>query len=230
MLLTIPENIRRVLDLPQVQYVHDSLPKSKTAKPWPMRPQSAINETVVHHSADTGLIENEALYHINNRGWYTISYHISIDRGEILQLNDFLMRTTHASGANDRSIGVCVNGKLHTRPMTDFERRALIGVNLAIQELFPNIKISGHNEVGKRNGYGTTCPAISMDQLRSDIMTEGLKVEVSNTPNDQLQKAFAVQARVADIYKVASAPGKYQSEGNRKMAKMYDWMKAEGLI
>jgi hypothetical protein len=229
--LILPQRIQKALNLPQIQNIHDILPKSLIKPPWEKRPESAIREIVVHHSGDVATIQNEARYHIGTRGWYTISYHVSIDRGNIFQLNDLLSLTSQAKGANAYSIGVCVNWNLTLRPPTEFEYNALIGVILAIKEMFPDIKVSGHKEIGKRYGYGTACPVISMDKLRSDIMTAELKLAITDSPNDQLAKAVAVRARVEDIYKIASDPtSKYSPEGLRKMNRIHDMMISEGLL
>lgn len=231
MILTLPEKIQKAFNLPQIQYIYDSLPKSPTVPPWDKRPESAITEIVVHHAGAVSSIVNEAKYHINHNKWHTISYHVTIDRGGIFQLNDLLSITHQTKSANPYSIGVCINWNLTLRPPTEFEYNALMGVIIALKELFPNAKVSGHNEIGKRYGYGTACPVISMKKLRDDIMNAELKLELTETPNDLLSKAVAVSARVEDLRKIAYDPKhKYNAEGLKKMSRIYDVLVAEGIL
>ena len=226
MILTLPEKIQKVLNLPQIQYIHDSLPKNTAKKPWPKRPESSITEIVVHHSGDTGKIVNEANFHINKRGWYTISYHVSIDRGNILQLNDLLSITSQAKGANGNSIGVCINWNLTLRPPTEFEYNALMGVIIALKELFPNAKVSGHNEIGKRYGYGTACPVISMDKLRSDIMTAEQELERAESPKKKEEIAYRMANQV--VYLQNMSRGK-KSDGTPATDEQKAWALAQLL-
>lgn len=197
--LTLLPAIQKGLNLPSIENIHATLPKHPTKSPWSLRKPESITEIVVHHAGDTGLIRNEALYHIRNRGWYTISYHISIDRGKIYQLNDLLAETSQCKGANAYSIGVCINWNLTLRKPTKFEMDALIGVILSLKALFPNAKVSGHNEIGKRHGYGTACPVISMNKLREDLddVEESFSYSVSSAADRAL--AYAVANRIKNL-------------------------------
>lgn len=205
--LTLLPEIQKTFNLPPIKNIIASLPKHPTHSPWPTRSKEAITEIVVHHAGDTGTIRNEALYHIRERGWYTIGYHISIDRGGIYQLNDLLSITNQAKGANGYSIGVCINWNLQLRPPTDFEMKALIGVILSLKSVLPNIKVRGHKEVGKQYGYVTACPVISMDKLRSDI----------HSAEEELSFQQDTAALSADSYKLAVRVRDLQSKLTHKV-------------
>jgi hypothetical protein len=226
MLLTLPEKIQKGLNLPQIQYIYDSLPKSSVVGPWSKRTANSITEIVVHHSGDTGTIVNEAKYHINNRGWHTISYHVSIDRGGIFQLNDLLSVTSHAKGSNAYSIGVCINWNLTLRPPTAFEYNALMGVIMALKALFPNAKVSGHNEIGKRYGYGTACPVISMNELREDIMSAEQEMEHAEAPQKQDEIAYRMANHI--LYLQNMSRGK-TSKGEAATPEQSKWALAQLL-
>jgi len=214
-----PQRIQKALNLPPIQNIFGALPKNPSKPPWEKRPANTINEIVIHHSASTGTLAAEANYHINNRGWYTLSYHFSIDRGNIYQINDPLSITWHASGANTNGIGICVNWDLRKRPLTQFERDAVIGLVLVLKEMFPTItKVSGHNEVGKRNGYATACPVISMDKLREDIMTVENEIAYNESPQKKEEIAFRLMNQMTYFYNLSrgkNPDGTPATEGNK---------------
>lgn len=231
MLLTIPEKTRATFKIPDVLDISATFPTNTNRPPWAKRTPGDIRHLVIHHSASTGTLEAENRYHIHNNNWYKISYHLSIDKGRIVQLNGLLDRTSHAMGANDTGIGICVNWDLRLRGLTEFEQNALNGVVITLQEMFPNAEIVGHNEISlKLANHRTSCPIISMSKLRETIMTEGLKLELTETPNDKLAQSVAVRTRIEDLYLTSQKVGKYQDEAYRKLIRIGEIMKAEGLM
>lgn len=222
--LILSDQIRKALNLPQVINITDDLPKHPTKK-WPKRSYDLLQGITVHHFASEAPIINQAKYHINAHDWVGLAYSVVIRDGQILQTNYLDDRTTHASGGNDISWGVCIGGDLSKRSMTDFERRALTGVCIALKELKDGLWVKGHNQISK-----TSCPCTDMNRIREDISSMELNLAVSETPNDKLAQSFKVYTRVVDLYKIASNPGKYQAEAQRKLSKIEDMMKAEGIL
>lgn len=188
-LLILSEQVLRTLNLPQVVNIVDQLPHHPSKK-WPKRDFNKLEGSTVHHFASEAPIVNQAKYHINVHGWPGIAYSIVIRDGQILQTNYLDDRTTHATGGNDTSIGVCIGGDLSKRPMTDFERRALTGVLIAMNDLKPNMWVKGHKEIV---GSATSCPCTDMNRIRADLhaMEEELSFQVDTI------------ALAADAYKLA---------------------------
>lgn len=212
-----PQRIQKALNLPQIQNIYATLPKHKTASPWAKRKSETITEIVVHHSASTASLLAQANYHVNSRGWHTLSYHFVIDRGGIFQINDPLSITHHASGANTNSIAICVNWDLRLRPLNEFEVNAIAGLVMTLKELFPTIqKVSGHNEVGKRNGYVTECPVVSMNKLRGDITGIEQRIIYSESEHRKKEIMYRVANQVSFMYNLSNGKdqfGKETSEG-----------------
>lgn len=71
-----------------------------------------IKQIIIHHSATSGgSPESFARYHVENKGWPGIGYHIVIDKnGNICKTNFATTISYHCSGQNHKSIGVCVIG------------------------------------------------------------------------------------------------------------------------
>jgi len=168
---------------------------------------------VVHHAASEAPIRNQALYHVNAHGWPGIAYTWCIQNEQIYQTNWLDDRTTHASGANDISFGICVVGDLSKRAITDFERRAITGLVLMAKEQFPHLWVKGHNQVSK-----TACPCTDMNRIREDI----IKVENEIAFNDSAQKkqeiAYRIMNQMNYFYNLSlgkNPDGSPASEGNK---------------
>lgn len=182
----------------------DQLPKG-AAYPWETRDYDDIDTIVIHHFASEAPLINQANFHINGRGWRALGYHVVIDRSRILQTNDLLHLTNHTSGYNHRAIGISVLGDLSKRDMTPLERELLYAAIVTVKSLFPKAVVKAHNECSK-----TSCPCTSILRIRADITALEFDLAHANTPNAQIADIVKAQARLSDIYKTATNPGKYQ--------------------
>lgn len=217
MLLTLPQKMLETFKIPQVIDIGNTFPTNPNRKPWAKRKPTDIKYLVIHHSASTGTLEAENRYHVQNNNWYKLSYHISIDRGRIVQINDLLDITSHAMGANDHGIGICVNWDLRLRGLTEFERNALYGVLITLKEMFPRAEVVGHNEISLRlANHRTSCPVISMPKLRADIESAEELLSYKESPSAKLVRAYALADRVSSLYERVNDP-KYGKECNRKL-------------
>jgi hypothetical protein len=198
------------LGIPQVINIIDQLPKHPT-KTWPARNFNLLEGITVHHFASEAPIVNQANYHINAHGWAGIAYAVIIRDGQILQTNYLDKRTTHASGGNDSSWGVCIGGDLSKRPITDFERRALTGVALGLKEMKENLWVKGHNQISK-----TSCPCTDMNMIRADILATEEQLHYLNQPSAQFVKAFAIAKRIESLHS-GLGDAKYGNERKRKL-------------
>lgn len=196
-LLTLSDKIRKALDLPQVINIIDQLPHNPTVK-WPKRNFSLLQGITVHHFASEAPIVNQANYHINVHGWAGIAYAVIIRDGQIFQTNYLDDRTTHASGGNDISFGVCIGGDLSKRSITDFERRALTGILMGLKELFPNLWVKGHNQISK-----TSCPCTNMDKIRGDLMAaEQQAIQAESAPKKE-EIAYRIMNQMSYFYNLS---------------------------
>ena len=217
-------SIKLPYNIPPIENIIDQLPKHPT-KMWGLRDFDEVKRLIVHHFASEAPLENQARYHINAHNWPGIAYNLAVSGGRLKQTNDLLAYTTHARGANDDSIAIAVHGDLSKREMTSQERELLYAGILLVKHIWPNIEVQGHNEVS-----ATACPCTSMHQIREDIAALELKMSVTDTPNDQLARAFKVAGRVQDLYGIASKPGQYQTEALRKLAIVEDAMNKAGIL
>lgn len=209
-ILILSEKIMKTLNIPQVVNIVNQLPHHPTKK-WPKRDFNLLQGSTVHHFASEAPIVNQALYHINAHDWVGLAYTIVIRDGQILQTNYLDDRTTHASGGNDISFGVCIGGDLSKRSITDFERRALTGVVLGLKEMFPHLWVKGHNQISK-----TSCPCTDMNRIRADIESAEELLSYKETSSAKMVRAYALTDRVSSLYNRLN-DAKYGKECNRKL-------------
>lgn len=80
---------------------------------YPLRDISSITTRYWHHTAssDNATWEEIAQYHIKNRKWAGIAYHIGIDKeGRIAILNKLERRSNHTAGHNSHGVGIVLLG------------------------------------------------------------------------------------------------------------------------
>lgn len=217
-LLMLSDRIRKALDLPQIINITEELPHH-ASKRWPKRSMELLQGITVHHFASEAPIVNQALYHVNAHGWVGLAYTVVIRDGQIYQTNYLDDRTTHASGGNDISWGVCIGGDLSKRSMTDFERRALSGVCIALKELKEGLWVKGHNQISR-----TSCPCTDMNRIREEIMTAEQEIERAEDPVKQEEIAYRMANHV--LYLQNMSRGKTATGGQATPQQM-KWALAE---
>lgn len=124
------------------------------------------SRVVIHHSLtpDGDTLSYPAIrrYHIDQRGWREIAYHLVVERmgGDLYAILGRALDETgaHAPGANRDSIGVCIVGNF-TRERPDDELLAFAANHVAgfcrELDIEPNTEtIVGHRDVTP----GRTCP------------------------------------------------------------------------
>lgn len=162
-------NITAILGLPfnfPIEDITDQLPKHPT-KTYALRNIEDIDTITVHHFASEAPLINQAAYHVNGHDWPGIGYHMVISDGRLLQTNNLLAESYHSSGHNHHSVAISIRGDLSKRPLTSLERDLLYMGILTLKHYLPHVQyIVGHNEQGK-----TSCPCISMNEVRENIAT-----------------------------------------------------------
>src|SRR5690606_35011353 len=115
-------------------------------------------------------------------------------------------QTNHSSGHNDHSVSISIRGDLSKRSITSLERDLLYAGILTLKHYLPHIRyIVGHNEQGK-----TSCPCISMDQVRKDVQGLEEQMQYNTSPSKQREEIFASVNRINDLYnKFVNKDGKF---------------------
>tara|TARA_R100000388_G_scaffold94995_1_gene84968 strand:- start:4682 stop:5227 length:546 start_codon:yes stop_codon:yes gene_type:complete len=152
---------------------------SHPTKSYRFRDVNTIDTIVIHQTdtEDRGAFSpyEIAQYHVNSNDWPSIGYHyFVIEDGTIYKTNDENRITYHASGFNEKSLGVAITG-LHRCNASDDNYQilnkekynALVFILAKLSNKY-NIdvnKVIGHTETGSPK----SCPNLNMVQLRSDV-------------------------------------------------------------
>jgi hypothetical protein len=238
-------NIQLITDLPYnlppIENVIDTLPKHPkwtwetmaTRKDEEgneiagLRNTEEIDTIIIHHTASTKPLANQARYHVDHHDWPGVGYHLVVDEGKIKQCNDLLAFTYHAKNHNDNSVAICVNWDLRLRDLTSLERELLYAAILTVKALLPIRYVIGHNEVNK-----TSCPCTSMNQIRSDIKTLEMKIQQQQSWEAKLGKVGEI---INQINYMNSLIKKGPENGEARWAldkqmEVYEIMKSKGLL
>lgn len=127
----------------------------------------SINLFAIHHSASSldTTVEDIHQWHVADRGYSYIGYHILIDgEAKIHFTRPFDKQGAHSKGANINSIGICVIGN-NTIPDQKWTGLQIIQLNNVLSGLdffFPHAKTRGHCEVGKSP---TVCPGVDIKNI-----------------------------------------------------------------
>lgn len=173
---------------PEVVNIIDQLPNHPKLK-YSKRSVTGIDKIILHHTASEAALNNQALYHVNGRGWPRIGYSIVIDKDKIYQTNYLDTLSYHCSGQNEHGLGVCILADFSKRKPTETERKLLAAVIVSLKHQFPHIK-----EVDPHKKYQpTSCPVIPIEGVREDV----LRVE------EEMSFQVDTTALAADSYKLA---------------------------
>jgi hypothetical protein len=144
-----------------------------------------IQRIIVHHMASEAPLVNQAKYHINTHGWPGLSYHLVVSGDQLLEVNSPEMFTYHAADNNYDSVSISIHGDLSKRSLTETERKLLYAGILTLKRLYGVETVIGHNQVN-----ATSCPCISMDQVRGDIAKLELLLKSANDPRKIMDMCY----------------------------------------
>lgn len=105
-------------------------------------------------------------WHVKGRGWSDIGYHFVVRRNGAIEVGRPIEKIgAHVEGKNRDSIGIVWVGRDHIEP---FQRSSLIEQVADLMDTYniPIEQVFGHHEANP----GKTCPNLSMDELRRDIL------------------------------------------------------------
>ncbi len=120
----------------------------------------------LHHAeASTCTAEQVDRWHKEN-GWTGIGYHFFVRKdGSIYRGRPLTAMGAHVSGMNNRSIGICAEGKYSTETMPDAQKRAICRLLVYLKDnYYPNAKIVGHKEIGDSDCPGRNYPLEDIKQ------------------------------------------------------------------
>lgn len=137
-----------------------SLAKHSTKK-YISRSLDSIEAIVIHHSGtEHGDSYGYANYHVNEKKWPGIGYHMVGKDATIALTNKLTTISYHCGGFNSKSVGLCHVGNYDKRAPTDLEYWTYIRMVLITDYLLDReLPITYHNE--KRP---TTCPGNKFDK------------------------------------------------------------------
>ncbi len=110
---------------------------------------------ILHHTAATqGTVQAIHNYHMNGRGWKGIGYNFYVRKdGSIYQGRPEWAVGAHATGYNDKSIGVCAEGNFEAEKMPEAQKKAIIELMRELKQKYPNAQIKRHKDFA-----ATSCP------------------------------------------------------------------------
>ena len=144
----------------------------------------------LHHAeASTCTAEQVDRWHKEN-GWTGIGYHFFVRKdGSIYRGRPLTAMGAHVSGMNNRSIGICAEGKYSTETMPDAQKRAICRLLVYLKDnYYPNAKIVGHKEIGDSDCPGRNYPLedIKQNHRAYGADEEGLSVTQYEELKDEI--------------------------------------------
>ena len=145
-----------------------------TTKRYASRKTSDISHIIIHHGAGDGDPWSYARFHVQDRDWPGIGYHVVLTPDGIpFKTNNDTTVCYHASGWNTKAIGICLAGNFSRRKLSFHQSLVLLETIRLYRVAYgiPSSNILGHGEVAS-----TECPGdtIDMDALREAVRFVGL--------------------------------------------------------
>lgn len=150
--------------MPIIQYI-DQLPSNTESQwyPYAMRPLTAVNKVVIHHSVGLPTTPPESINigHMNRNGggvngWPRIGYHFYVmGDGRAYQVNYLTSSSFHVGDDNWTSIGICLAGDFTTNHPTPAQMEATKEV-FRYLKTYITFQLTMH-----RNLMATQCPGNS---------------------------------------------------------------------
>ncbi|OMF38766.1 hypothetical protein BK133_00755 [Paenibacillus sp. FSL H8-0548] len=238
---TLPSNLASVpiIDLRGQIPVN---PKGSWTDINPPRNVDALTDIVLHHDAiskadtakysDLQLIINIANSHISltkNRanGDGGFPYSLFVRNGKVYICNDLTTFVYGVASNNSYTVHISVSGNYAANDvLIDSDRNALYAAYYIAKASMPAFKsLKAHGEITP-----TLCPGYDMVKVRADIADIDFSMLLNENLQGQLLNAASLQTRVKDLYDKAAAPGKNQVEAIRKLSRVADIMRNEGLL
>lgn len=162
----------------------------------PLKKRTKTNYIVLHHRASMGDAKSIHSAHIN-QGWAGAGYHVYIrTSGEAFELRPLDYVGAHASGFNEKSIGVCFEGNFEKDTMTDNQKIAGIKVLSFLKQKFPDAKIVCHKDLCATLCPGKNFPAKELTELK-----------ISKKGQSKLESANDITWELAQMIEITDTGG-----------------------
>ena len=174
--------------------------------------RSKTDEVILHHAeASSATVWDINQWHLDN-GWVGIGYHYYIRKdGSIYRGRPEWAVGAHATGHNDRSIGICCEGAYMTETMPAAQLASLKALLRDIMERYGTMPIRRHRDVNSTSCPGDNFPweeaqnymeednqMLSYEQFKA-YMDRWMKEQEEKGPNDW-HKADWEAAKDAGIF------------------------------
>lgn len=206
---------RDINKLTTIVFHHTGISKSSTAK--------YMDEEFIRN------IANSHIRSTKNRaaGDGGFPYHAMIRNGKVFITNDLPTFVYGVASNNKSTVHISVDGHYAGNDvLNDQDRLALYTAYYLAKGSMPAFeKLVGHSALSP-----SACPGYDMNKVHKDIAEIDLSMELNENLQSQLLNAAALETRVKDLYGKAIAPGKYQEEAIKKLSKVADMMRVQGLL
>ncbi len=117
-------------------------------------PRKATDMAVIHHAAASACsIEDIHRWHLGNK-WCGVGYHFLVRKdASVWQGRPLDVAGAHVGANNSHTIGICCEGDFSKERMGLAQLRALLDLLDLLRQLYPGIKVVGHNQLN-----ATECP------------------------------------------------------------------------
>ena len=167
--------------------------------------RSRTDYIALHHAeASTCTAAQVDEWHKSN-GWSGIGYHFFVRKdGSIYRGRPLTTMGAHVSGMNDRSIGICAEGKYSTETMPDVQKRAICRLLVYLKDnYYPSAKIVGHREIGDSDCPGRNYP---LEDIKQNYRAYGADEEGLTVTQYEELKAEIKEVK-DDIERILTAIG-----------------------
>lgn len=157
--------------------------------------RSTTDEVILHHAeASSATVWDINAWHLDN-GWVGIGYHYYIRKdGSIYRGRPEWAVGAHATGHNDRSIGICCEGAYMTETMPAVQLASLKALLRDIMGRYGTLALKRHRDVN-----ATSCPGDNFPWAEAqDYMKEDDKVTQAEF-NAMYDKANPLYKTINDV-------------------------------
>lgn len=164
--------------------------------------RSKTDEVILHHAeASSATVWDINQWHLDN-GWVGIGYHYYIRKdGSIYRGRPEWAVGAHATGHNDRSIGICCEGAYMTETMPAAQLASLKALLRDIMERYGTMPIRRHRDVNSTSCPGDKFPwAEAQDYMKEDdqmLSYEQFKAYMDRWMKEQEGKSPSAWAEAA---------------------------------
>lgn len=195
--------------------------------------RSKTDEVILHHAeASSATVWDINQWHLDN-GWVGIGYHYYIRKdGSIYRGRPEWAVGAHATGHNDRSIGICCEGAYMTETMPAAQLASLKALLRDIMGRYGTLALKRHRDVNATSCPGDNFPwAEAQDYMKEDdqmlsyeqfkaYMDRWMKEQEGKSPSAWAEAAWeaATEAGITDGTPRPARAGHWRTSGTQPLA------------